>query len=119
MREAKEFNGRMPVEPKPNSCAALLSGCCTYNTEETGERAAKKLLELGKGSSSAGYVLLSNLYASIGAWEKVAKFRKLMRELGMKRGEGAVDFCSILGSWDADHSVPKDLWYFGALDIRD
>lgn len=106
--EAEEFIRRMPIEPEAKTWAALLSGCCTYSNDEIGERAAKKLRELEKGSSSAGYVLLSNLYASIGKWKKSAKLRKLMREAGVKKGGGCSwiqirDRFHPFYSWDSDH----------------
>jgi len=120
LREAEEFIERMPLDPEANSWAALLSGCCTYSNEEIGERAAKKLWELGKGSSSTGYVLLSNVYASIGRWKKVAKLRKLMREAGVKKGGGCSwiqirDQFHPFYSWDANHI--ESLEIYGVLEL--
>lgn len=120
LREAEEFIRRMPIEPEANTWAALLSGCCTYSNGDIGERAAKKLLELEKGSSSTGYVLLSNLYASVGRWQKAAKVRKLMREAGVKKG-GGCSWIQIRGrfhpfySWDVNHI--ESLEIYGILEL--
>ncbi|KAK9117212.1 hypothetical protein Sjap_016159 [Stephania japonica] len=87
LREAETFIEAMPFQPEANAWAALLSGCSTYKNEEIAERIAKKLRELGE-ENSAGYVLLSNIYASAGRWKDVAMVRKLLRDKGLKKMGG-------------------------------
>ncbi|KAF8378262.1 hypothetical protein HHK36_029601 [Tetracentron sinense] len=87
LTEAEEFINAMPFQPEVNAWAALLSGCNTYKNEEVAERTARKLWELTE-KNSAGYVLLSNTYASAGRWSDVSKVRKLMREKGLKKNGG-------------------------------
>ncbi|RVW46588.1 Pentatricopeptide repeat-containing protein [Vitis vinifera] len=70
------------IKPK-----ALLSGCKKYKDEKIAERTAKKLWQLAE-NNSAGYVLLSNIYASAGRWIDVSNIRKLMREKGLKKSGG-------------------------------
>ncbi|GLU11309.1 hypothetical protein SLE2022_280640 [Rubroshorea leprosula] len=88
--EAEEFINNMPFQPEANAFAALLSGCKTYKNEEIAERTARKLCELAEKGSflSAGYVLLSNIYASAGRWVDVSNIRKLMKEKGLKKSSG-------------------------------
>ncbi|KAE8710024.1 putative ATP-dependent DNA helicase HFM1-like [Hibiscus syriacus] len=85
--EAEELINSMPFQPEANALAALLSGCKTYKNEEIAERTARKLGELAE-RNSAGFVLLSNIYASAGRWVDVSNVRKLMREKGLKKSGG-------------------------------
>ncbi|XP_007031543.2 PREDICTED: pentatricopeptide repeat-containing protein At2g13600 [Theobroma cacao] len=85
--EAEAFINSLPFQPEANALAALLSGCKTYKNEEIAERTARKLGELAE-KSSAGFVLLSNIYASAGRWIDVSNIRKLMREKGLKKSGG-------------------------------
>ncbi|XVE67889.1 hypothetical protein DITRI_Ditri09bG0024100 [Diplodiscus trichospermus] len=85
--EAEELINSMPFQPEANALAALLSGCKTYKNEEIAERTARKLGELAE-ENSAGYVLLSNIYASAGRWIDVSNIRKLMRDKGLKKSCG-------------------------------
>lgn len=84
--EAEEFIKSMPFQPEINTWVALLSGCTVYKNEEIADRTARKLWELEE--SSAGYVLLSNIYALSGRWTDVMNIRKLMREKGLKKSGG-------------------------------
>ncbi|KAJ4729268.1 putative Pentatricopeptide repeat-containing protein [Melia azedarach] len=87
LSEAEDCINSMPFQPEYNAWAALLSGCKTYKNEEIAERAAKKLWELAE-KNSAGYVLLSNIYASAGRWIDVMNVRKLMKDKGLRKSGG-------------------------------
>ncbi|TQE03692.1 hypothetical protein C1H46_010666 [Malus baccata] len=58
---------------------------------DLGIQAAERLLELVPQHDGT-YVLLSNLYATAGYWDDVAKVRKLMRDRGVKKEPG----CSLI-----------------------
>lgn len=51
------------------------------------EKAAISLLEL-QPQNPGHYILLSNIYANDGKWEKVAKIRNLMNQRGLKKFPG-------------------------------
>ncbi|KAG4128578.1 hypothetical protein ERO13_D09G027700v2 [Gossypium hirsutum] len=87
LSEAEELINSMPFQPEANALAALISGCKTYRNEEIAERTARKLVELAE-KNSAGFILLSNIYASAGRWIDVSNMRKLMREKGLKKSVG-------------------------------
>ena len=87
LNEAEEFIRTMPFQPEANAFTALLSGCNKYKDAKIAERTAKKLWELAE-KNSAGYVLLSNIYASAGRWIDVSNIRKFMRERGLKKSGG-------------------------------
>ncbi|KAF9625064.1 hypothetical protein IFM89_017867 [Coptis chinensis] len=84
LTEAEELIKAMPFQPETNAWASLLSACSTYNNEEMAERTAWKLWELST-ENSAGYVLLSNIYASAGRWKDVSSVRKLMKGRNLKK----------------------------------
>lgn len=87
LSEAEELINSMPFEPESHAWAALLSGCKTHKNEKLAERVAKKLWKMAE-QNSAGYVLLSNIYASAGRWMDVLNIRKLMKEKGLKKSSG-------------------------------
>ncbi|XP_042496377.1 pentatricopeptide repeat-containing protein At2g13600-like [Macadamia integrifolia] len=103
LREAENFIKAMPFQPEANAWAALLSGCSVYKNEEIAERTAKKIWELLE-ENSAGYVLLSNIYASAERWSDVSRVRKLMREKGLKKIGG----CSWIEVRNQVHSFYSD-----------
>lgn len=115
--EAEEFLNNMPFQPETNSFAALLNGCKIYKNEEIAERTARKLCELAEKSSflSAGYVLLSNIYASAGRWIDVSNIRKLMREKGLKKNTGCSwievrNHVHCFHSEDGEHSQSSEIY---------
>lgn len=79
-----------------------------------GKRAADALMEL-KPEQSGSYVLISNLYAERGDWEKVAKIRRGMRDRGVRKEVGfswvdvgeANGSLSLHGFSSDDKSHPK------------
>uniref|UniRef100_A0A1D1YBS7 Pentatricopeptide repeat-containing protein At5g04780 n=1 Tax=Anthurium amnicola TaxID=1678845 RepID=A0A1D1YBS7_9ARAE len=66
---------------------SLLSSCRLHGDIIVGERAARKLMELGPETSSP-FVLLSNLYALDERWGAVAEMRKMLKGCGVKKVPG-------------------------------
>ncbi|KAK9272783.1 hypothetical protein L1049_003160 [Liquidambar formosana] len=119
LAEAEEFIKTMPFQAETNAWAALLSGCNTYKNEEIAERTAKMVWELAE-KNSAGYVLLSNIYASAGRWIDVSNIRKLMREKGLKKSGGCswVEVRNQVQSFyseDGNHSQSAEI--YGILEL--
>ncbi|KAL5975294.1 hypothetical protein ACLOJK_031973 [Asimina triloba] len=85
--EAEEFLKQMPMGPGLSALQSLLGACRIHGNFEIGKRVADALMEMGPMESGV-YVLMSNIYAENGEWEKVAKIRKLMRERGVKKEVG-------------------------------
>ncbi|KAK1418210.1 hypothetical protein QVD17_27353 [Tagetes erecta] len=77
----------MPYDPTPAMWATVIGACRIHGNKELGEFAAEKMLEM-RPRSSGYYVLMANLYADFGCWEKLAKVRILMRELGVNKVPG-------------------------------
>lgn len=87
LEEAIELIKTMPMAPLASVWGALLGACKLHLNEEVAEQASARLLELEPWNHGA-YVLLSNIYAKLEKWDKVAKLRKRMRDVGLKKEPG-------------------------------
>ncbi|KAK9285903.1 hypothetical protein L1049_025104 [Liquidambar formosana] len=87
--KVEDFINGMPMKPNVLIWRTVLGACCRANGRNTelGRRAAEMLLEL-EPQNAVNYVLLSNMYASGGKWEHVAKARMAMREAAAKKEAG-------------------------------
>ncbi|CAN4107280.1 unnamed protein product [Withania somnifera] len=74
---------RVGLKLGPSAWGALLSACRNYENYEFGASALPQVLEL-EPSSSAGYLLASNMYASGHSWVDATKMRMLAKEGGVK-----------------------------------
>ncbi|XP_021283962.1 pentatricopeptide repeat-containing protein At2g04860 [Herrania umbratica] len=79
--EALLFISNMEFDPDSTVWGALLSACCTHQEVKLGEYIAKKLYLLDHRNGGL-YVLMSNLYASKGMWDDVARVRQMMKDTG-------------------------------------
>ncbi|KAL5975489.1 Pentatricopeptide repeat-containing protein [Asimina triloba] len=87
LKEAEELILNMPMEPDDVIWKSLLGACRIYSNAEMGENVAKRLLELAPHDSGC-YVLLSNMYASLGKWEAVAEVRLMMKKMDIRKDPG-------------------------------
>ncbi|XP_010250087.1 PREDICTED: pentatricopeptide repeat-containing protein At4g32430, mitochondrial [Nelumbo nucifera] len=85
--EAEEFVHQMLTKPGLSALQSLLGACRIHGNVEMGKRAAEALMQM-EPMESGSYVLISNIYAEKGEWDKVAKVRKGMRERGVKKEIG-------------------------------
>lgn len=79
--------GSMPMEPDSVVWGALLGACSFHGNVEFAEIAAKNLFEL-EPCNTGNYVILSNIYASAGRWDGVAKMWKLIKGSNMRKVAG-------------------------------
>ncbi|KAF7820169.1 pentatricopeptide repeat-containing protein [Senna tora] len=87
LKEAYEFIAKMPVAPNGVIWGALLGGCKVHKNIELAEEAIRHISELDP-LNDGYYVVLSNVYAEAGKWEKVAEIRTLMKHQGVKKTPG-------------------------------
>lgn len=87
LKEAEDVIRKMPFEPSALVWETLLGACQIYGDVERGKRAAEHVIQLDILKDSP-YVLLSNIYAAEGRWDDVAKVRKTMSDLGVKKIPG-------------------------------
>lgn len=67
--------------------AVLLGACSTSTSSSTAERIARKMIELAPDYHMS-YVLLANVYRSVGRWNDAMKVRELMKDRGVKKITG-------------------------------
>lgn len=87
LQEAEEMLARIPGGPGISALQSLLGACRIHGNVDMAERMADALMKK-EPLESGSYVLMSNLYAQKGDWEKVAEVRKGMRERGVKKEIG-------------------------------
>ncbi|KAL3532344.1 hypothetical protein ACH5RR_005865 [Cinchona calisaya] len=104
LQEAEELVGQIPGGPGLSVLQSLLGACRIYGNVDLATRVADALIRL-EPEESGSYVLMSNLYAEKGLWEKVAKIRKGMRDKGVKKEIGF--------SWVDAGSVDDSLYLHG------
>uniref|UniRef100_A0A251U6P9 Putative tetratricopeptide-like helical domain, DYW domain protein n=1 Tax=Helianthus annuus TaxID=4232 RepID=A0A251U6P9_HELAN len=98
LEEAKNVIESMPLKPNKVIWMSLLSASRIYKKVEIGEYAAQSVTEIDP-SFIESYVLLSNMYAATGNWDKVSRVRDAMRKTGVKKDAG----CSLIEYRDEVH----------------
>ncbi|XP_031478713.1 pentatricopeptide repeat-containing protein At5g19020, mitochondrial-like [Nymphaea colorata] len=87
--EAEELILNMPMKPAISTWGALLFACRSHRNVEVGERIVQQILELDPGNTDC-QLLLANIYAEAGKWERAVNVRKRMKELrGGQRTPGS------------------------------
>ncbi|KAL2927437.1 hypothetical protein RDABS01_001208 [Bienertia sinuspersici] len=87
LTDAEELLQQIPGGPSFSALQSLLGSCRTHGDMEMGRRIANKLIEM-EPEESGSYVLMSNLYAESGDWEKVATMRRKMRDSRVRKEVG-------------------------------
>ncbi|KAF6148286.1 hypothetical protein GIB67_012061 [Kingdonia uniflora] len=95
LEEAYKFITSMPIEPDPIIWRTLLSACSIYDSNGSNgvrEKVKKRLLEL-EPKRSGNLVMVANMYAEAGLWDKAAVVWKVMRDGGLKKmpGESCIE----------------------------
>ncbi|XP_057726321.1 pentatricopeptide repeat-containing protein At4g39952, mitochondrial [Arachis stenosperma] len=88
LQEAEALVLSMPIHPDGGVWGALLSACKTYNQVEMGIRVAMYAIE-SEPENDGYYMMMANMYSSIGRWEEAENVRRTMKErcsLGKKAG---------------------------------
>ncbi|XP_071696294.1 pentatricopeptide repeat-containing protein At3g09040, mitochondrial [Rutidosis leptorrhynchoides] len=87
LKEAEEFIKKLEIEPNARIWATFLGACRIHGDEIRGKRASEELLNL-EPESSASFVLLSNIYAASGRWDRANFVRREMKEKNVKKHPG-------------------------------
>lgn len=87
LEEAMEVIKNMPVARSASVWGAMLGACRLHKNVELAEEAWEYLHEIEPQNHGA-YVLLSNIYANSGLWDKVSELRKRMKDAGVKKEPG-------------------------------
>ncbi|KAL6281342.1 hypothetical protein ACE6H2_018223 [Prunus campanulata] len=88
VEEAYNLIRSMPMECNAIVWRTLLAACQVHADVELGEKVRSHLLELEPDQGhSSDYVLLANMYASVGRWNEVMNVRKSMKDKGVQKPE--------------------------------
>ncbi|ONH95429.1 hypothetical protein PRUPE_7G069900 [Prunus persica] len=106
VEEAFEFIKKMRFEPTAAIWGSLLGACRVHSNVEIGEFVGFRLLQI-EPENAGNYVILSNLYASVGRWEGVRNVRELMVEKAVIKepGRSWIELDQILHTFHAKLSV--------------
>ncbi|XP_057492162.1 pentatricopeptide repeat-containing protein At3g14330-like [Actinidia eriantha] len=87
IKEAMEVVKNMPMKPTGSIWGSLLNSCRLHGKVPLAENISKRLFEL-EPNNPGNYVMLSNIYASVGLWEGVNMVREMMEKRGIKKEAG-------------------------------
>ncbi|CAL0312327.1 unnamed protein product [Lupinus luteus] len=107
--ETYRFIQRMPFEPDVRVWSALLAACRTHTNIEMGELVSKKIQLLGP-EGTGNFVLMSNMYSSVGRWDDAANIRTIQKHQGYKKSPGCswVEISGVIhGFIGGDQSHPQ------------
>ncbi|KAM6568042.1 hypothetical protein CsatB_016027 [Cannabis sativa] len=80
LKEAEKIALEVPSEMANVVIWRTLLGACSFHDDiEIGERVTKKIMEMEKGYGG-DYVLMSNIFASVGRYKDCEEFRRLLDE---------------------------------------
>nr|DAD38291.1 TPA_asm: hypothetical protein HUJ06_008932 [Nelumbo nucifera] len=87
LQEAVPFLEAIPVKANPVLWGTLLGACWIHRNAKIGEYVGDRLVELQPDDGGV-YVLLSNIYATVGRWDDARRVRVLMKSKGLKKSPG-------------------------------
>ncbi|XP_047307149.1 pentatricopeptide repeat-containing protein At5g08510 [Impatiens glandulifera] len=120
LHEAYYLIQTMPMKPDSVMWGALLGACSFFHGNvELAEIAAESLFKL-EPNNPGNYVTLSNIYASAGKWDGVAKMRRLMKKGHQMSKAAGYSFFEEGGQIHMfnvqDRSHPRSLEIYSLLD---
>ncbi|KAL8093362.1 uncharacterized protein LOC141689227 [Apium graveolens] len=88
IEQATKVVDTMPLHERDGAVlGALLGACKLHGDVEVANRIGKELIEL-EPAESGGYVVLSNVFAACGKWDKFALIKKKMKDRKVKKVPG-------------------------------
>ncbi|XVF61600.1 hypothetical protein PTKIN_Ptkin08bG0143300 [Pterospermum kingtungense] len=87
LQEAEALVMSMPILPDGGVWGALLSACVVHNEIEMGIRIAKRAID-SDPDNDGYYILISNMYSTMGWWEEAKQAREIMKERGVGKKAG-------------------------------
>lgn len=87
LEEAFTLIKTMPCEPDAMSWKCLLGGCWMHKNLDLGKIAAENVLKMDP-EDTAGYILMFNLYTTLGLGEEAANIRRMMTEKNLRKELG-------------------------------
>ncbi|KAI4338794.1 hypothetical protein MLD38_023806 [Melastoma candidum] len=87
LSKAEEFIESTPVKANATVWGTLLSACRESGCLEVAERVSRKIEELGS-DDPGHHVLVANVYATLGRWDRAGEVRRSIRSKGMRKDPG-------------------------------
>ncbi|OQU76896.1 hypothetical protein SORBI_3010G232700 [Sorghum bicolor] len=87
LEEAEDLVNKSQFRDDSSLWAAILGACATHTNPDVAVRVAKKMMEL-EPQYHLSYVLLENVYRTIGRWEDAVEVRRLMKSRKVKKEAG-------------------------------
>ncbi|KAF6161535.1 hypothetical protein GIB67_009414 [Kingdonia uniflora] len=114
LKEAYEIVKIMPIKPNGVVWGTLLDVCGTHGNVELAETAMKWLIEL-EPSNDGNYVLMSNIYAANGQWDKVAEMRRFIKNKSILKTPGcsSIEVNNVMHEFmvgDSRHPRSKEIY---------
>ncbi|KAG0472497.1 hypothetical protein HPP92_017043 [Vanilla planifolia] len=114
LKDAQFFIEKMKIPPTGCVLGSLLGACQVHRNVSLGERLANQLFQLAPYNES-NYVILSNIYASVGRWDDVGRVRRLMALKGLTKPIGCSwielkDKVHVFGAHDRSHPESKRIY---------
>lgn len=124
LEEAEKLMSEVPGGPGLSMLQSMLGSCRLHGDVKTGAKVAQLVMEM-EPEGSGSYVLMSNLYAEKGEWEKAAEMRKGMRKKGVRKEIGfswidVDDFegsLRVYGFSSGDMSHPRSCEIYEMVEI--
>ncbi|KAL3818224.1 hypothetical protein ACJIZ3_004129 [Penstemon smallii] len=85
--EAEGLILSMPTAPDAGIWGSLLNACKMHNNAEMGIKIGKCAIEADP-ENDGYYVVMSDLYSSVGMWNEVERMRKVMKDRGVRKTVG-------------------------------
>ncbi|GFP84069.1 pentatricopeptide repeat-containing protein at3g22690 [Phtheirospermum japonicum] len=117
--KALDFIKNMPVDPNGEIWSAFLGACRIHKNEKMAGLAAEMITNKPASKKTGLQILLSNIYASAGKWDDVAKVRMHMKEKGMKKipGSSSIEVNGVVHEFTCgDESHPENELTVSMLD---
>ncbi|PKU63869.1 pentatricopeptide repeat-containing protein At3g12770 [Dendrobium catenatum] len=102
IEEALEVVKTMPIEPNGLVWGSLLGACLVHFKVDVAHEVARRFFD-ADSENSAGYVMLSNVYAVDRNWEDIEELRRLMKVRGVRKQRGC-SWISINGTLHEFHA---------------
>lgn len=119
LERAFEVVKSMPMRPDIVIWRALLSACRIHRNAKLGEQIAIHIEELDLNGHNEGKVLLSNLNASLGKWERVAELRNLMSKRRKKKNQSSRGYSWIEVNGVVHEFRAADQWHPQIAEIQE
>uniref|UniRef100_A0A0E0LDG5 Uncharacterized protein n=1 Tax=Oryza punctata TaxID=4537 RepID=A0A0E0LDG5_ORYPU len=87
LEEAEDLINKSPFRNDSSLWAAILGASATHSNPDVAERVAKKMMEL-EPQYHLSYILLENVYRTVGRWGDALEIRRLMESRKVKKEPG-------------------------------